>query len=152
MRTLELDWADLELAFRDATGAESYLDTDSGEVITLVRGFDDEKDIRDKLKRFPSRFVRIVPVDKAFTKRVLDAFVARQKGGAWQKRLAEAVAGPGGITRAMALLHEDKSALAAFARLEQSELVSLVEAFLEEHGLKSGTAPPALDLFEGLAS
>lgn len=151
MRTLDLDWADLELAFRDATGAESYLDRDSGEVVTLVRGFDDEKDIRDKLKRFPTRFVRIEPVTKGFTKDVLEAFVRKQKG-ALKKKLEEAVAGPGGIARSMALLNEDKSALAAFARLEQSELVRVVEEFLEKHGLKSNTMPPSPDLFEGLAN
>lgn len=151
MRILDLDWADLELAFRDATGAESYLDQESGEVVTLVRGFEDERDIRDKLKRFPSRFVRIVPVDKSFTKEVLVAFVSRQKG-VLRKKLEEAVSGPGGIARAMALLNDDKAALAAFSRLEQSELVRLVETFLAQHGLKSGTEPPAPDLFEGLAS
>ena len=151
MRTLDLDWADLELAFRDATGAESYLDSESGEVVTLVRGFEDEKDIRDKLKRFPKRFVRIVPVDKGFTKDVLDEFVRRQQG-ALRKQLEAALAGAGGIARTMALLHDNKPALAAFSRLEQNELVRVVEEFLAQHGVKSGSAPPAPDLFEGLAS
>jgi hypothetical protein len=151
MRTLDLDWADLELAFRDATGTESHLDSDTGEVLTLVRGFDDERDIRDKLKRFPKRFLRITPVDKSFTRNVLDVYVRRQSGELRHK-LDQAVAGPGGIARAMVLLQSDKPALAAFSRIEQSELVRVVEEFLAAHGLRSGVAPPAPDLFEGLAS
>lgn len=157
MRTLNLDWADLELAFRDATGAESYIDRDSGEVVTLVRGFDDEKDIREKLKRYPDRFVRIDPVDKSFTQEVLRAFIERlgaapRSSAALKKQLGEAFAGPGGIARAMTLLNDDKSNLAAFARFEQAELVRRVEAFLATHGLKAGSEPPAPDLFEGLVS
>lgn len=149
MRTLDFDWADLELAFRDATGAESFIDRESGEVLTLVRGFDDEKDIRDKLKRYPTRFVKVSPLDKSFTLEVLQSFAQRQRGSL-RTQLDEALAGPGGIARAMALLKEDKPALTAFARLEQSELVRVVEKFLASHGLKSGTEPPAPDLFEGM--
>src|SRR5688500_14848757 len=150
MRTLDLDWADLELAFRDATGAESYLDSVNGEVLTLVRGFDDEKDIREKLARFPGRFVRIQPVDKSFTKECLDAFIARQPKGSLKKKLEDAAAGPGGIARAMAVLNEDKPALASFARFEQAALVRLVEGFLATHDLRAGTEPPAPELFEGV--
>lgn len=149
MRVLDFDWADLELAFRDATGAESFIDRESGEVLTLVKGFDDEKDIRDRLKRYPSRFVRVAPLEKSFTLDVLRLFASRQKG-ALREQLDEALAGPGGIARAMTLLKEDKPALTAFARLEQSELVRVVEEFLQTHGLKSATAPPAPDLFEGM--
>ena len=45
MRTLDIDWADLEIAFRDA-GSESHLDTESGDVLSIVDGFDDERDLR----------------------------------------------------------------------------------------------------------
>ncbi len=151
MRILDIDWADLELAFRDATGAESWLDTVSGEVLTLVKGFDDERDIRDKLKRFPDRFVKLQPVDKSFTHDALGAFCARAPKSLGDK-MREALAAPGGIARAMALLQDDKPALASFARFEQAALVKHVEAFLEAHELRAGTAPPAPDLFEGMSS
>jgi hypothetical protein len=152
MRTLDIDWADLELAFRDATGAESFIDRESGEVLTVVVGFDDERDIREKLKRFPGRFVRVEPVDASFTRDCLRQFIERMKAGKLKRELEEAAQGAGGIARTMALLKDDKPTLAAFARFEQSELVRRVEKFLEGHGLKSGTEPPEPDLFEGLAS
>jgi hypothetical protein len=152
MRTLDIDWADLELAFRDATGAESWLDQESGEVLTLVRGFDDERDVKDKLKRFPGRFIKLVPLDKSFTHDALFAFTAHQKG-ALAKKLHEALHdGPGAIARAMAVLHDDKPALTSWARFEQAELVKRVEEFLAGHGLRAGSEPPAPDLFEGMAS
>ena len=152
MRTLDIDWADLELAFRDATGTESWLDRETGEVMTLVRGFDDERDIRDKLKRFPSRFLKLPPLDKSFTHDALAAFVERAPGPV-QTKLREALAqGPGGIARAMAVLNDDKPALTSFARFEQAELVKRVESFLAGHGLRAGTEPPAPDLFEGMPS
>lgn len=152
MRTLDIDWADLELAFRDATDAESWLDRESGEVMTLVRGFDDEKDVRDKLRRFPGRFLRLEPVDAGFTRDVMQRFIGRLAAGKLRRQLEEAVAGPGGISRTMALLKEDKASLLAFARLEQAELVKRVEEFLAQHGIKCGNAPPAPELFEGLPS
>lgn len=152
MRTLDIDWADLELAFRDATGAESFLDRESGEVLTLVRGFDDERDVREKLKRFPGRYLKLEPLDASFTREVLRAFIARLGSSKMKGELQDAAEGPGGIARTMALIKDDKPTLAAFARFEQAELVRRVEAFLAQHGLKSGTEPPPPDLFEGLAS
>lgn len=151
MRTLDIDWADLEIAFRDATGSESWLDRDSGEVLTVIAGFDDERDVREKLKRYPGRFVRVLPLEASFTREVLDAFIARLEKGRRRKALEDASAGPGGIARTMALLREDKPTLAAFARFEQSELVRRIEAFLADNGLRSGTTPPSPELFEGLA-
>ena len=151
MRTLNIDWADLELAFRDATGAQSFLDQESGEVLTLLRGFDDERDIKDKLKRFPDRFLKLAPLDKGFTHAALAQFIGRVTGPLHNK-LRAAFEGPGGIARAMALLQDDKPTLASFARFEQAELVRAVESFLSAHGIRCGIEPPAPDLFEGLAS
>ena len=149
MRTLDIDWADLEIAFRDA-GSESHLDTQSGEVVSIVDGFDDERDLRERLARFPGRFVRIVPVDRAFSSAVVERFIARQKG-ATAKHLREAFAGAGGLSRVMAVLRDDKALLQSFSRYEQAELFKTIEAFLAEHGLSSADDAPGLELFEGMA-
>lgn len=148
MRKLDIDWADLEIAFRDA-GTESYLDKESGEVVSIVDGFDDERDIRERLTRFPGRFARIVPVDRAFTADVVSRFVQSQKG-AMKKKLTEAAAGPGGLSRFMTTVREDKSVLASFARVEQAELLKKIEAFLQAQNVSSKETAPALELFEGI--
>ena len=149
MRTLDIDWADLEIAFRDA-GTESYLDLEGGDVLSIVDGFDDERDLRERLARFPGRFARIVPVDRAFTTGVVGRFVASQKG-ALKKKLTEAFDGPGGISRVMAVLKEEKGAMTAYSRLEQSELLKTIETWLKAQNVSSSEDAPGLELFEGLA-
>jgi hypothetical protein len=149
MRTLDIDWADLEIAFRDA-GSESHLDTESGDVLSIVDGFEDERDLRERLARFPGRFVRLVPVDKAWSCEVLNRFAARQRGKL-KLTLVEAMAGPGALSRATALLREDKAVWASFSRFEQSELLRHIEQFLAAHQLRSEAQAPGLELFEGLS-
>ncbi len=146
---IEIDWADVEIAFRDA-GTESYLDRENGEVVSIVDGFDDERDLRERLARFPGRFVRIVPVDKAFTTAVIDRFVARQPPPV-ARPLRQAADGPGGLSRVMSLLRQDKPLWQAFARFEQAELLRHIEAFLAHHELSSVQEAPGLELFEGMA-
>ena len=150
MRTLDIDWADLEIAFRDATGARSWLDRETGEVVTLLPGFDDEADLQGKLRTFPDRFAALDPVDKQFTQAVLRNFIERTSG-AFKGKLADAAFGPGGLARAMALLKEDRATWARFARCEQEALVAHIERFLEGQGIRAGNRAPAPDLFEGMA-
>ena len=121
MRTLTVDWADLEIAFRDATGAESHLDKETGEVVTLMKGFEDEPELRQKLKRSPGRFLRLPVVDAAFTREVLHTFIARLQAGAVRDKLLEAEHGPGGIARSMQMLRDDKPLFASYSRFEQGE-------------------------------
>jgi hypothetical protein len=149
MRTLDIDWADLEIAFRDA-GSESHLDTEGGDVLSIVDGFDDERDLRERLARFPGRFVRIPPVDKQWSTEVLNKFVARQRG-ALKEALVDALGGAGALSRATSILKENKSAWASFSRFEQDELLKHIEAFLKAHHLESAEAAPALELFEGIS-
>jgi hypothetical protein len=149
MHTVEIDWADLEIAFRDA-GTESYLDRETGDVVSIVDGFDDERDLRDRLARFPGRFVRIVPVDRTFSTRVVERFLAAQKGPR-ARPLRDAFVGAGGLSRVMAALRDDKHLLQAFARYEQAELLKTIETFLASHGLSSAEQAPGLELFEGTA-
>lgn len=148
MRTLDIDWADLEIAFRDA-GSESHLDRESGEVLSIVDGFDDERDLRERLARFPGRFVRIAPVDKAFSTDVVQRFIQTQKG-ATQRKLRESFEGPGGYSRTTTLLREEKGTWASFSRFEQAQLLAHIEAFLAENELASRDDAPGLELFEGL--
>ena len=148
-RTVDVDWADLELAFRDGTGTESYLDRESGEVVSVVAGFADEAEVRERLARHPGRYVVVTPLDASFSREVLKLFVDRLRPSTLKDELALALVGPGGLQRSMALLHDDKAARASYLRFEQSEVWRRVERFLREHHVQAGTPAPALDLFEG---
>jgi hypothetical protein len=148
MKTLDIDWADLEIAFRDG-GCESHLDTLRGEVLSIVPGFDDERDLRERLARQPERYVRIVPVDTPWSTAVVHRFVARQRG-TLREELVSAMSGAGALSRALGVLRDHKAAWASFARFEQAELLRHIEAFLHAHGLQSHEAAPGLELFEGV--
>lgn len=149
MRTIDIDWADLEIAFRDA-GSESWLDTTAGEVVSIVDGFDDEAEIRERLSRFPTRFVRIPPVDKQWSTDVLARFIARQRGSL-KARLQEAFEGVGALSRTTSVLRDDKAAWASYARFEQAELLTRIESFLSAQRLQTQQAAPSLELFENIA-
>lgn len=151
MRMLTVDWADLEIAFRDATGAESWLDKESGEVMTIVKGFDDEAELREKLRRSPGRYLRLPVVGADFSRSVMQGFIARMSNGALKKKLQEVQDGPGGLARTMQLLRDDKPAFASFSRFEQGELMKQVEAFLVQHDIAPHNSAPAVELFEGVA-
>jgi hypothetical protein len=151
MRRLTLDWADLEIAFRDGS-TDSHLDRDTGEVLSVLDGFDDEVDVRARLARAPSRYIRIEAVDKAFARDVVARFADRERRPAMQRKLREALAEVGGLSRALAVLREDKAAYAAYSRFEQNELLAHIEAFLAHHGVGAENQAPPPELFEGLSS
>jgi hypothetical protein len=148
MRTLSIDWADLEIAFRDATGGESYLDKETGEAITIVKGFDDEAELRNKVRRSPDRYLLLPPVDAGFSKAVLHAFVARLPAGSLRTALADAENGAGGFARSMQLLRADKAAFASFSRFEQGELLKNMQQFLRAHDVEPDSEPPDVELFD----
>lgn len=152
MRTLTVDWADLEIAFRDATGAESFLDKETGEVVTLMKGFEDEPELRQKVNRSPGRFLLLPVVDASFSKDVLHAFIARMQKSPHKDKLAEAEHGAGGFARSMQMLRDDKALFASYSRFEQAALMKRVETFLGEHDIAPADAAPDVDLFEGLSS
>lgn len=149
MTKVDVDWADVELAFRDATGTESFLDRQTGEVLSVVPGFSDEEEVRDLLRKEPRRYVRLEPVDTAFAREVMRAFIAQLPGGERKRALETSFKKVGGLTRCMELLDEDKATLSSFHRYEQIRFWDHVESSLREAGVEPQSAPPSVELFEG---
>lgn len=149
MTKVDVDWADVELAFRDATGTESFLDRSTGEVLSVVPGFFDEEEVRDLLEREPSRYLPLEPVDTAFAREVMRAFIAQLPRGSLRQRLDASLKKTGGLTRCMELLDEDKEALSSFHRFEALRFWDHVERTLREAGVEPQSAPPSVELFEG---
>lgn len=152
MTKVDVDWADVELAFRDATGTESFLDRQSGEVLSVVPGFFDEEEVRDLIARDPRRYLQLEPVDTAFAREVMRAFIAQLPSGALKLRLESSLKKTGGLTRCMELLDEDRGALSSFHRFEQLRFWEHVERTLNEAGVEPQSAPPSVELFEGFES
>lgn len=152
MRTLDVDWLDLELAFRDATGTESYLDLDSGEVVSVVPGFSDEAELKDIIARDPERYVLLEPIDTRFARDVMRRFTERMPEGTLRRRLFAAERKTGAYTRSLAILREDEAVLASYHRFEQAAFWDHVERYLSERGVAPETPAPGVELFEGPAA
>ncbi len=150
MRTLDVDWNDLELAFRDATGTESYVDTQSGEVITVVPGFEDEADLRRHLENEPARFLHIPPIDAGYARAVMRAFISTLPASSAKEKLRAASHGAGALTRCVALLRSEEALLMGYYRFEQSAFWQHVEAFLDDAKIQPMQEAPDVDLFEGV--
>jgi hypothetical protein len=147
---LDVDWADLELAFRDATGTENYLDLNTGEVVSVVPGFSDEAELREEIGREPARYLDLHPVDTAFAREAMTAFVKQLPRAELRTKLEVALHHKtGGLTRAMEHLRADAAQLAAWHRWEQARFWRHVDEVLRGAGVKPQSPPPAVELFEG---
>ena len=149
MGTLDVDWSDLELGFRDATGTENWLDLETGEVVSVLEGFEDTDDLRRIIAREPSRFARIQPIDAAHARRVMASFIKTLPPKPRRRLEAAARGGAGSLTRCVALLRQEPALLGKYYRFEQSEFWRHLEAFLALHDVEPTTAPPGVELFEG---
>ncbi len=150
MPILDVDWNDLELAFRDATGTESYLDSKTGDVMAIVEGFEDERDLRLYLEKEPTRFVRVPPINAEYARAVMRAFISTLPASSTRDRLKSASHGAGALTRCVALLRDDEALLMRYYRFEQSAFWQHLEAFLEDAGVTAADEAPEVDLFEGI--
>jgi hypothetical protein len=146
--TLDLDWMDLELAFRDTTDTESYIDTNTGELVSVLPGFPDEAELRDMIQLADDQYVRISPVNTDFSKAVLLQFIKQISGHAILKKLDAEEAGVGSYAKSIQILRQDKEVLQLYYRFEQDSLWSHIMEALGSAGLEAATPPPEPELFE----
>lgn len=149
MTATDIDWLDIELAFRDTTRTESYLDRETGEVLSVVPGFSDEAQLRAAIRRSPARYFRLVPVTTEYARDVMHRFVGRLPASATQRRLLALQRKTGAYTRCLALLQQHPALLEDFHRFEQSAFWDHVERDLTNAGIVAGSRPPGIELFEG---
>jgi hypothetical protein len=146
---LDVDWVDLELAFRDATGTENLLDLESGEVLCIVPGFEDEGELREQVGKDPGRYLELSPVDVGFARSIMGDFLATLPNGPLREELTAGFKKIGGLTRCMELLDENAATRGAFDRYEQARFWAHVDEVLRYAGVQPQSPPPTVDLFEG---
>jgi hypothetical protein len=153
--TLDVDWGDLELAFRDATGTRNFLDKGTGDVISIVPGFSDVEELETAIAREPHRFLAIPPLDASHARSVMGDFLSTLEPPLLERfaaaGLKEGRLGPGGLTKCLALLREDEPLLSRYYRFEQTSFWATVESFLSSAGVTPSTRTPGVELFEGRA-
>jgi len=149
---VRVDWMDLELAFRDNTGTQSYLDRSTGEVLSIVEGFDDEAELREAVAADVERHVEITPVSLSYSKKTMRNFIKNQGASIENKETLDALKASLGstvgiLTRSLDILREDPRALALYHRFEQQCFWDHVQNFLFEQSVVPSSAPPAPELF-----
>ncbi len=100
MRVIPINWTDLETAFeRNSPDTESFLDTRTGEVVTVTEGAIDYAEQRTKVQAGGEAFVRIEPAARREQYKWMERFVAGVTDEALRERLVIAIDGKGAFRR-----------------------------------------------------
>ena len=100
MRVIPINWTDLETAFeRNAPDTESFLDTRTGEVVTVTEGAIDYAEQRAKVQTGGEAFVRIEPAASREQYKWMERFVAGVTDEPLRERLVIAIDGKGAFRR-----------------------------------------------------
>jgi hypothetical protein len=100
MRVIPVNWTELETAFeRNASEIESFLDTRSGDVVSVVEGALDHSEQRSKVQASPESFVRIEPAASREQYRWMERFVGMVSDVTLRERLMIAIDGKGAFRR-----------------------------------------------------
>lgn len=100
MRVIPINWTDLETAFeRNAPDTESFLDTRTGEVVTVAEGAIDYAEQRAKVQTGGEAFVRIEPAASREQYKWMERFVVGVTDESLRERLVIAIDGKGAFRR-----------------------------------------------------
>ncbi len=144
-REIDIDWDDLELAFRDHSDARNYFDLNDGSILTIVPGVKDGA-AEELLKAEPARFVPLRPIGTKFTKTVLAEFAERYCDPSLSEQLITALNGHG-LKATLDIVGDDRVGSLQFERYEQTMVWKKIRRFLNAWGITAASEPPHLDLF-----
>jgi hypothetical protein len=100
MRVIPINWTDLETAFeRNSPDTESFLDTRTGEVVTVTEGAIDYPEQRAKVQSGGEAFVRIEPAASREQYKWMERFVVGVTDEPLRERLVIAIDGKGAFRR-----------------------------------------------------
>ncbi|MBN2360558.1 MAG: hypothetical protein JXR83_13970 [Deltaproteobacteria bacterium] len=140
LKTLDVDWTDLEIAFRDAvSGVQSYLDLGTGEVLVVI----DQHDLdADEVASCPDRFLAIPAFSTSEGIEVLREFIVQLPAGELRGRLEQGCRGAGGLKRCFEILAEEGWLLDRFTQFEEQAIYERLHWWLTAHGIRPQRPPP----------
>ena len=96
----KVDWAAMEAAFEhNAPQTSSYLDLQTGGVLTVVENRLEDLDVRQSVRREPGRYVRLTPASSREQYRWMERFVTSVVDEGLRERLILAIDGKGAFRR-----------------------------------------------------
>jgi hypothetical protein len=100
MRVIPVRWAELETAFeRNAPDTESFLDSRTGEVITIVDSGEGTGELRGRVTAGGEAFIRVEPASSREQYKWMERFVASVTDEALRERLVISIDGKGAFRR-----------------------------------------------------
>ncbi len=148
MRTLQVDWDDLELAFRDHTGARNFLDLSTGEVVTWLDELDERAQL-DEYLTYNQRYCPIEPLTAEFSSNVVVEFLNRFTEPTHRTSLLDELSTTG-LQTVLNTINAETDLHHSFHRFEQAMIWKRVRRFLARQGIDADGEPPHLDLFPSL--
>lgn len=100
MRVIPIRWADLESAFeRNAPDIESFLDSRTGEVVTVIESAPDAAELRHRVTVGGDAFIRVEPASSREQYKWMERFVSSVADEALRERLVISIDGKGAFRR-----------------------------------------------------
>src|SRR5438309_1771159 len=96
MRAIPIRWADLESAFeRNAPDIESFLDSRTGEVATVMETAPDAAELRQRVTTGGEAYIRVEPASSREQYKWMEHFVTSVTDEALRERLVISIDGKG---------------------------------------------------------
>lgn len=97
---ITVNWSDLEIAFeRNSPDQESFLDLETGDLLSITEGEPDAASRRAKVAGNPERYLRVDPASSREQYRWMERFVGSVADDALRDRLLVAIDGKGAFRR-----------------------------------------------------
>jgi Uncharacterised protein family (UPF0158) len=143
MRVIPINWTDLETAFeRNSPDTESFLDTRTGEVVTVTEGAIDYPEQRGKVQAGGEAFVRIEPAASREQYKWMERFVAGVTDEPLRERLVIAIDGKGAFRRFKDVLLNYPTERERWFSYRAELLHWAMHKWLEKEQLSPKEAPP----------
>lgn len=137
------DWAALETAFEhNAPDTHSYLDLQTGQVVTVIDSRPEDEEKRQLIRRGGSRFVHLDPASSREQYRWMERFVASVEDPTLRERLILAIDGKGAFRRFKDVLLSYPVERDRWFAYRSNLLHIYIDNWLEPRDLVLGEPPP----------
>lgn len=137
------DWSALETAFEhNAPETHSYLDLETGQVVTIVDSRPEDEEKRQLIRRSEGRFVHLDPASSREQYRWMERFVSSVEDGALKDRLVLAIDGKGAFRRFKDVLLSYPVERDRWFTYRSNLLRIYINGWLQSHDIALGENPP----------
>lgn len=137
LRPIDVDMEALEIGARDSSDVTaSYLDTENGEVLCIVKGEPDERMLKDRVRGEKKRFKKIPAFGLSEERALLRDFLAAELDGSARDFLMRLVDEPGAFHACLTTLKADVGLWNLWERFESNGLRATLLGWLASLGVR----------------